>query len=189
MYTTKTIQEINEEKWKNYGLCYIESIDKTHVEFSKETLKVIEKPGFSWDSNEGRFLDVKMVDVPNPDYIEGSQELYAYFTPVPLQEQWGDDWDDSPYEYNAGAPYDHGADYKETEILILPFAVSGAWDIVKEPKDWGGINSPWSVEDINRGVIPWLYLEKGETWRTIHAGIGVEEFIRKLKGNDESGTK
>lgn len=31
---------------------------------------------------------------------------WAYFTTRPLFEQWGDDWNDAPYEHNAGEPYD-----------------------------------------------------------------------------------
>lgn len=30
---------------------------------------------------------------------------WAYFTTQSLSEQWGDDWNDAPYEYNAGPPY------------------------------------------------------------------------------------
>lgn len=26
---------------------------------------------------------------------------FAYFTTKPLTEQWGDDWNDAPYEHNA----------------------------------------------------------------------------------------
>lgn len=35
-------------------------------------------------------------------YINGST---AYFTTLSLDDQWGDDWDDAPYEHNAGTPY------------------------------------------------------------------------------------
>lgn len=31
---------------------------------------------------------------------------WAYFTTRPLADQWGDDWDDAPYEHNAGTPYE-----------------------------------------------------------------------------------
>lgn len=36
-------------------------------------------------------------------YIDGP---WAYFTTQPVAEQWGDDWDDAPYEHNAGDPYE-----------------------------------------------------------------------------------
>lgn len=31
---------------------------------------------------------------------------FAYFTTQPVENQWGDDWDDAPYEHNAGSPYE-----------------------------------------------------------------------------------
>ena len=36
-------------------------------------------------------------------YIEKN---FAYFTTQDLEKQWGDDWDDAPYEHNAGTPYE-----------------------------------------------------------------------------------
>jgi len=30
---------------------------------------------------------------------------WAWFTSLPVEEQWGDDWDDAPYQHNAGRPY------------------------------------------------------------------------------------
>lgn len=35
-------------------------------------------------------------------YVSGP---FAYFTSKELSEQWGDDWNDAPYEHNAGEPY------------------------------------------------------------------------------------
>jgi hypothetical protein len=35
-------------------------------------------------------------------YVKGN---WAYFTSRPLSEQTGDDWNDAPYEHNAGTPY------------------------------------------------------------------------------------
>lgn len=32
-------------------------------------------------------------------------DKFAYFTTQELAKQWGDDWDDAPYEHNAGEPY------------------------------------------------------------------------------------
>lgn len=40
---------------------------------------------------------------PRLCYVEGA---WAYFTTQALDEQWGDDWDDAPYESNAGHPYE-----------------------------------------------------------------------------------
>ena len=42
------------------------------------------------------------MDTPRLCYIDN---CWAYFTTQPLDKQWGDDWDDAPYEHNAGEPY------------------------------------------------------------------------------------
>lgn len=86
----------------------------------------------------------------------------AYFTLLPLSQQCGDDWDDAPYEHNAGYPYDD-----KGPILEIPF--SGEF---KEPRD-GHINSPYSVESINRKEAPWLVNGK----RKLYAGASPKEFF------------
>jgi hypothetical protein len=184
MYTTKTIQEINPSEWPGYRLCYIDSISETTLDYTRDDYEALGRTSLTWGSSE--WGSCRLVEQPNPEYIEGQQELYAYFTPLPLSKQWGDDWNDAPYECNAGAPYDHGDNADAVEILVVPFAVSGAWDIVKEPKDWGGINSPWSIEDINKGIIPWLYLENGDKkWRIIRAGTRIGDFMEGIKNDTE----
>ncbi|MGF6300262.1 hypothetical protein OKW42_003592 [Paraburkholderia sp. WC7.3d] len=42
---------------------------------------------------------------------------WAYFTRVPLDQQWGDGWERVPYEQHAGVPYD---DMPE-QILTVAF--------------------------------------------------------------------
>jgi len=46
---------------------------------------------------------VHRVVIPRLCYVE---RQWAYFTTRPIAEQWGDDWDDAPYEHNAGEPYE-----------------------------------------------------------------------------------
>jgi hypothetical protein len=69
-----------------------------------------------------------------------------FFTTQPLAEQWGDDWGDSPYEYNAGEPYT-GAEW---EIVKVRYSGDFA------TPDSYLTNSPYSVEAINVGAVPWL---------------------------------
>lgn len=61
---------------------------------------------------------------------------------------WGDDWDDKPYEHNAGGVCDQ---YRVGHIDIA-FAFD---DIVMEPADsaWNG-NSKWSKEDMKNRKVP-----------------------------------
>jgi hypothetical protein len=73
-------------------------------------------------------------------------EPWAYFTFAPLAEQWGDDWDDAPYEHNAGTPYSDS----ESQIVKI------AWEADLHLPCDGHCNSPWSVEQINSGAVAWL---------------------------------
>lgn len=103
-------------------------------------------------------------------YVEGG---WAYFTCLPLNEQWGDDWDDAPYEHNAGTPYN-----RETAQIVKL-----AWEGPFDTPDAGVSNSPWSVQDINGGRVPWL---KPTKWspaarRDIWAGATVRQFITVMQ--------
>lgn len=173
MYTTKTFDEIVKEayKYSGYKLCYVDDIGKYCWEFSKEDNQYVEKP--------------------NNDYIEGEQEYYAYFTPVSLDEQWGDDWDDYPYNENAGEPYDSSykekdanGEWKEYEIICVPFFLPSG--VVYFAKDWGYDRGCFSVEDINAGAVAWIYYpsplpktSKGAL--VIKAGDNPMEFIEKVE--------
>lgn len=103
------------------------------------------------------------------------QEPWAYFTTKPLHKQQGDDWNDAPYEHNAGSPYTprEGENFK-----IVKLAFEGEF---REPS-FGHSNSPFSVDEINRGAIAWLRTCEGaEPSIVIHAGTPLDEFIRLVK--------
>jgi hypothetical protein len=86
-------------------------------------------------------------------YVAG---CWAYFTTQKIEDQWGDDWDDAPYEHNAGEPYE---DWKSVQAGLSP-----QWAIIKVAFDahdlkdpsYGQVNSRYSVESINAGAIAWL---------------------------------
>lgn len=85
----------------------------------------------------------------------------AYFTDLPVTGEgcvWGDDWDDAPYQYNAGSPYDY------TDRIKFE-----AW--LYEPSD---SNSHFTVARINSGSVPWLVTPNGD--EKLYAGASVEEF-------------
>ena len=106
-------------------------------------------------------------------YIE---DCWAYFTSQELSDQTGDDWNDAPYEHNAGEPY---SPYRDDED----------WEILKVAFDGGFIqphgmhtNSPWSVDQINRGHVPWL-----RTWTDsdcLYAGAFYREFVEFIQKYD-----
>lgn len=84
-----------------------------------------------------------------------------------LTKQWGDDWDDAPYEHNAGDPYDHHDD--ATPVMYI---VNGDYIL---PDD-GYLNSPYSVESINRRAVAWLRHEGEHGWRHLFGGDDFEAF-------------
>ena len=216
MYTIKTINEIKKSgQWElaGYKLCYIDSIAETYRDYTpdakayretdewKEQHRLREEkfqreghmssydPQFGFMHNPVLDRGSEIQDYPNPEFIPGEQEYYAYFTPIDLSDQWGDDWDDAPYEYNAGVPSDSEKDkdgeWKEYEIIKVPFYVRfDGWN-VKQPRDWGGSNSQFCVRDINAGAIAWIYA-KGEERKTcdgiaVHAGMNPLEFIDRVQ--------
>lgn len=105
---------------------------------------------------------------------------WAYFTNQDLGKQWGDDWDDAPYEHNAGEPYGpHGAD-EHHEILRVAFDAP-----METPGDKAcSGNSRYSVQDINAGAVAWLHSSKPSV--AIMAGVTIDEFkaaINKAGGS------
>ena len=67
-----------------------------------------------------------------------------------LKDWGGDDWNDAPYEHNAGGVY------PEYITGYLDFAVPFN-GIVLEPAD-GMCNSPWSKDDMKNGKCPMLII-------------------------------
>lgn len=125
-------------------------------------------------------------------YINGDT---AWFTTQDLDKQTGDDWDDAPYEHNAGTPYGpliryyadgrqvkDSSDWNEDgtpkfELYQLKFS---CWKL-RTPAD-ECTNSSYSVRDINAGAVAWLSgrLNDG-TPIVIHAGASIEEFKQKVR--------
>lgn len=113
-------------------------------------------------------------------YVKGP---WAYFTSIEVTKQWGDDWDDAPYEHNAGEPYDDHVDPEKRNHVpheVMKVAWEGPYET---PADRAGSNSPWSVQAINRGDIAWLIPSRWEktSAEPIHAGTLLGDFIRKVR--------
>lgn len=196
-----------------FKLCYIDSIPETYYDYTPEAKAYRETeewkeqdrlreekfhregcmssndPEFGLWANPILSRGAECQDYPHPDYIPGKQEYYAYFTGIDLKDQWGDDWDDSPYEYNAGTPYDDYTDKDDNRveypILRVPFYLNfNGWDI-KLPRDWGGCNSPFCVRDINAGAVAWIFYsgngrKSSEGSIAIHAGCSPADFFEKI---------
>jgi hypothetical protein len=104
-------------------------------------------------------------------YIDGHK---AYFTTRPLAEQQGDDWDDAPYDLNAGPPYEPYDPGEDWEITAVYF------DCVLTPPEYWCSTSTLSVERINAGEAPWLRSET-DARAAIHAGTTLDRFKRLIR--------
>jgi hypothetical protein len=73
-------------------------------------------------------------------------------------KQWGDDWNYTPYEHNAGTVY--------SEFVVDKKDVTfGFDDFVAEPCE-GHSSSPWTKEDMIKRKVPCLVVVKnaGDDW-------------------------
>ena len=136
-------------------------------------------------------------------YVEG---MAAYFTTQSVTEQWGDDWNDAPYEHNAGTPYapsvhhyangEHKLSPRDWnpdgtpryQLLRVLFELEHGYGELKAPCDFYGANSPYSVQDINAGAIAWLTAKRWDTDAkayvvsgTLPAGATFAEFFEFIK--------
>ena len=111
----------------------------------------------------------------------------AYFTEKEVTEQWGDDWNDAPYEHNAEPPYEYDYDapeqgvkngagiYPKITIEKIFFELPCYYNVPRT----NYLNSPYSVEDINKGVVAWIWTDNFK----LFAGTTIEEFIATIQNN------
>lgn len=111
-------------------------------------------------------------------YVDGS---VMYFTDN-FEHQWGDDWDDAPFDCNAGEPYEWDDDKDEEwnkhhgHLRYIGFISDGWLKIaghLGEP-----YNVPYSVEEINKGIVAWLYSDEAGG---LMGGATIDEAIEWLK--------
>lgn len=117
-------------------------------------------------------------------YIEDTNK--AWFTDC-FEHQWGDDWNDKPYECNAGTPYDHWSELIEDN----PHIWKRVWKhnpinhkvLYFETEDWSqrtpSDDGEYSVEEINKGRIAWLSTDN----YNIFAGTTYNDFIQIIEEN------
>jgi hypothetical protein len=107
---------------------------------------------------------------------------WCYFTSQFLQKQWGDDWNDAPYEHNAGLPYDDYTGKNRWQIIKVAADTS-----LSQPCDMFPDHS-FSVEQINAGAVSWL--QNDMRWETpnvtIPAGTTLRDFISIIYSNGGS---
>ena len=211
MTTHKIFKDVTKEEKRKYVLCYIDSVPRTYTDLDPRSKVLSETTEYKeYAAKKKAYFDEilkrdhsyssSMIDeynrnndpfrkfvldyceYPHPDYVAGYTH-YFYFTDN-MAEQWGDDWNDVPYEHNAEIPYD-----SETNIICVPVRLTyyaiehliSNWEVesdlaedsnkfnkllkkypnynncqLKFPKDYG-YNSTFCVDDINHGAVAWLY--------------------------------
>ena len=80
------------------------------------------------------------------DFDKKGNQVKFYLGDNNCNDYWGDDWNDKPYEHNAGRVYD---EYIQG-IKVLTFDFD---DLVIQPSD-GTINSSYSKEDMKNRKVP-----------------------------------
>ena len=80
------------------------------------------------------------------DFERKGNQVKFYLGDDNENNYWGDDWDDAPYEHNAGQVYDEFV--KDTKMINFDFD-----DLVLEPSD-GSLNSKWSKDDMSNRRTP-----------------------------------
>ena len=106
-------------------------------------------------------------------------EPWAYFTTQKLEDQWGDDFDDAPYEHNAGPPYEY-SEHDKAEGKKPWQIIKVAYDGMFDTPTWNS-NSPYSVEMINSKAVAWLVNWQGEKPISILAGTTLAEFCKLIR--------
>lgn len=98
-------------------------------------------------------------------------------------EQWGDDWDDAPYDCNAETVYSEYV--KEIKDVAFPFE-----SIVLEPCD-GVTNCQYSKQDMIKRIVPCLIVVPGELYKEdffIHESfnhwVGADGVLRYYFGDE-----
>lgn len=94
---------------------------------------------------------------------------WAWFTSAG-DKQWGDDWNDAPYQHNAGDPY-----LVEGEVLFK-VAFEGPFELPCEYTE-----NYYSVQNINSFAVPWLRpLDAPFDTEAIFAGTTYQMFVDKV---------
>ena len=112
------------------------------IDFEKKGNRVVFYLGYKDDEWGWTNKNYKDQTGKTPDWLKPSDDYY------------GDDWDDAPYEHNAGRVYD------EFIQTVRIYYYDTDWKII-EPCD-GEINSKYSKEDFKNGKVPCIIVIRDE---------------------------
>ena len=91
------------------------------------------------------------------DFDKKGNVVRFYLGDDNCNDYWGDDWNDTPYEHNAGSVYDRYI----TKYIDVYFPFDS---LVLEPQDdWrNNCNSHYSKEDMKKGYVPCIIVVPSE---------------------------
>lgn len=103
---------------------------------------------------------------------------WAYFSSIPAAEQSGDDWDNTPYEHNAGEPNVLKKGKKDVKIMKVSFEAPEH----SEPS-CGDVSL--SAAEINKGKSPWLKVAEWavSSKQDIFSDTTLDDFIKIIKSS------
>jgi hypothetical protein len=102
----------------------------------------------------------------------------AWFS-TDFDRQWGDDWNDIPYDCNAGTPYNFSKYMAKARAPYALVAVKyGSRFCTPSENDFGNV----SVQDINAGCVPWLAPARygGARATPLMGGATLAEFVSAI---------
>ena len=115
------------------------------------------------------------------DFEKKGNLVRFYLGDDDCEDYGGDDWNDRPYEHNAGLVYDEYI--KGNQDLCWTFNYS-----VLEPSD-GCINSEWSKDDMKARKVPCILVfpeDKGGLWDdSFEKNLGRKDAIKIYFGDSE----
>lgn len=95
--------------------------------------------------------------------------LIRFFLGEDHSKAWGDDWDDAPYNFNAGEVYERYV--KDIVDVVIPFG-----DAVMEPYD-GCLNCSYAKKDMLERRVPCVIIVKEKDFYGPR-GLGIPDFYR-----------
>lgn len=120
----------------------------------------------------GKYKDYKLC------YVDRFTEGLAWFADCDPEGVWGDDFNDAPYEHNAGHPYSYR--YKDGEKHDVDFIYIHYSGSYLTPAQHAQGNSRYSVEMINLKHVAWLtvdqWVSNPANYPPIFAGATTQEF-------------
>lgn len=96
------------------------------------------------------------------DFEKRGNVIRLYLVDDDCNDYWGDDWDDKPYEYNAGEIYD------EFVVGTIDIGYSFKYEVIEPADDYSySKNSPFCKEDFKTTDAPFAIVRLNpEGWET-----------------------